>query len=398
MIEKSDAPKKVLIASTSFPLHQDSTSGLFVRRLFEALENRTDVSVLVPDDSVTSASIDGASRVQRFRYAPKRLQNLAHLPGGIPARLRAQPLDILLVPFFLLSYAVRLTVVSRKVDIVQANWAVSGALAGLLKFLGRYRLITTLRGEDVKASPRLINRFFLYLSVKLSDRIVVVSNDMEQIIRRQFPLDVGKIQVINNGVAHEYLEAPCAAISASERPLNLIFVGSLIERKNVKLLVASLLELREQRRSFHLNLVGAGAELTALLQFVEDNELSDFVTFHGELSQSQIQVLLRQCPIYVSASFHEGRPNSALEAMAAGCCLLLSDIDGHRELVGLNERGQLFNSRSNRSLSEALLALEADQTRISALGQEARAFVIREGLTWESCAEQYMKLFESMVD
>jgi len=94
---------KILLLSTSFPLTPSSTSGLFVKYLYDALRERCCVQALTPDDNRTDTSAL-QSGISAFRYAPKKWQKLAHLPGGIPAQLQTNRLAILPVPFFLLSF------------------------------------------------------------------------------------------------------------------------------------------------------------------------------------------------------------------------------------------------------------------------------------------------------
>ena len=74
---------RVLLLSTSYPLRSASSSGIFVRRLADALGNLCDVTVLCPADDVSEPFEAGnLVKLAPFRYAPRRWQRLAQTPGG----------------------------------------------------------------------------------------------------------------------------------------------------------------------------------------------------------------------------------------------------------------------------------------------------------------------------
>ena len=64
---------------------------------------------------------------------------------------------------------------------------------------------------------------------------------------------------------------------------------------------------------------------------------------------------LHAADFFVLASRSEGMPNAALEALACGLPIVLSDIDQHRELLRLvPSMGELFALDDARALSDAI--------------------------------------------
>lgn len=399
VISNETKKHRILMLSTSFPLRNGSASGIFVKHLAIALLRSNHIKVVTADDSVDSVPSVESIDIVRFRYAPRKWQTLAHLPGGIPAQLRVRKYLVLLVPFFLLSYISKVFVHSKKNDLMHANWAVSAVVASLAKVLRKIPLITTLRGEDVKRDQGFLSSIFLKKALRYSDAVVLVSHDMKALLQELYPEYEYKYSVINNGVDSLFLEGGCAAnlLANSIPALKLVFVGSLIQRKNVIFIINALIKVKAENIPFELTIVGDGSERVALEEYVLKSGLSGQVSFVGELPPTEIAQVLKNHPIYISASLHEGRPNSVIEAMASGCCCILSNINGHLELCQNNKTSFSFTLSDEGELCSVLMKLvKAPELGIER-GRLARSFIIDSGLTWASCAEKYGELFDLCI-
>ena len=129
---------QVLQLTSSFPRRAGDVSGIFILDIAATIaEQGVDVTVVAPHDAgaATREVLDGV-HVERFRYAPARLEVLTHR-GGILAALR-YPSRMLLVPPFLLAYLRASVAATRRLrpDVVHAHWwfpgGVMGAIASLL--------------------------------------------------------------------------------------------------------------------------------------------------------------------------------------------------------------------------------------------------------------------------
>src|SRR5690606_12388733 len=93
-------------------------------------------------------TMDGVA-VERFRYAPSRLETLIH-NGGIVANLHSSPWKWLLLPSLLVAMlcAYCVAVVKFKPNLIHAHWLVpAGAVASLLT--KGTPLVVTAHGSDV---------------------------------------------------------------------------------------------------------------------------------------------------------------------------------------------------------------------------------------------------------
>jgi glycosyltransferase involved in cell wall biosynthesis len=107
--------------------------------------------------------------------------------------------------------------------------------------------------------------------------------------------------------------------------------------------------------------------------------------------------LFRQAAIVCLPSYREGMPKALLEAAAAGCAVVTTDVTGCREAVEPGVTGDLVPVRDSGALCEALLSLIKDEPRrqtYGANGQErAKAM-----FSVASVVEQTLEIYEGILD
>lgn len=134
---------------------------------------------------------------------------------------------------------------------------------------------------------------------------------------------------------------PLAAIDACEpvknigfdlpdRPL-LLSVGRLEPLKNVDGLFEALRRIVDRTSCVAL-LCGEGSRHAALTDRIRNAGVQQRIACPGVVSN--VPAYLKRASVFVSLSRYEGTPNAVLEAMAARCPMVLSDIPAHRNLVG----------------------------------------------------------------
>lgn len=390
---------RVTYVSTSFPLGPDSSSGVFVKRLVENLAGKIDATVIAPG-GVRPVEVDPgvAWRLRTFRYAPWRWQILAHQPGGIPVALKRSKWAFLLVPPFLAAMLLACLRAAPRTDIFHANWAICGLIAGLVAKLSGRRLVTTLRGDDfTRAAKSLPDRWILGSCLRLSDRVVTVSEAILAGLRERYPRYADKMSMVPNGVDERFYALPLADADAGQGPgLRCVTIGSLIPRKGVDQILEAMAKLAPGQAS--LTVVGAGPEEQALRELTRRLGLESCVTFIGARAPERIVELLRAVDVLLLASHSEGRPNVVLEAMAAGLPVIATDIDGVNELVRHGETGWLFPDGDISLFSRHLADLSANPRRRLAFGRAGREFMLARGLRWTLSAARYADVYTRCLE
>lgn len=396
----------LLVLTTSYPLHRNSVSGIFVGHLASSLAKRMPVQVLVPDDdrpasestTPNTQNLTGSPSVHPFRYAPKNHQVLAHGEGGIPVALKQSKLAWFWVLPFLVSMAAYVTKRARYSDVVQANWAICGAIAGLTKWLHRRPVVTTFRGEDLN-SRKGLNRLIAKTACAFSDHVVLVSPSQQDALKQLCDTAKKPYRVIFNGVGPEFqLEADAISEKFAEaNHLRIVSVGSLIERKNPVLLLNALAAYPSDYPQLIVRIIGDGPDSSRLRELANSLPGNISLSFLGTLSPDAVAENLRWANLFVSASLGEGRPNAVIEAMAMGCAVMLSRIEAHEALVTHGQSGILFDPESAEELGQCITCYAKNLKGLASLAEKGRESRALESLSWESTADHYLALFSSLM-
>lgn len=171
---------------------------------------------------------------------------------------------------------------------------------------------------------------------KKADLIVANSRGGERMWRELGRLD-GCVLVANgfrstqavsdheNGRTH----SPTSERFASERVI--LSAGRLVRTKRVDLLLQAFEQLGGIP-SVRLVICGDGPERGSLMKTAGSLSCRERVAFVGHLDD--LGPVLSGSAAFVSFSAVEGSPNTVVEAMLAGCPVVASDIEAHRELLG----------------------------------------------------------------
>jgi len=389
---------RLLVVTTSFPLTNQSVSGVFIKNLTEYYPPGIITIVLTPCDN--TMKIDAKTdnyKIFCFRYAPKNLQLIAHQPGGIPVALRNRRSLVFLLPVFILAQLLACIRYSKRVDVIHANWSVNGFIAGLSAWFTGKPVVTTIRGEDVnRAVNSRLSRFFLSFCLHNNYKIVCVSEAITSKVRKMFPQFDQKIVFIPNGVDKKLLAFPIKLSHYNQdSKISVLTVASLIPRKGIDTIVQAIKLVNSS--IIKLIIVGGGPEESNLKQLVNRLQLNSVVSFVGSVPASNIGKYLRSADIFILASYSEGRPNVILEAFAAGIPVLASDIDGNRELINCGKNGLLFTPGSANALSKRLSELLENIDVRNSIAKEGRNYITKNNLIWPETCLRYARLFEEAL-
>lgn len=386
--------KHLGILTTSFPTRQNPGSGIFVSRLVDELARSVSVTVITPDATYDDGFQETGYPVLRFRYAPRRLQLISHQSGGIPVMLRQHRWLHLLLPLFLGSMFLACLRLSRRVDLIHANWAACGAIAGLAGWLARTPVISTLRGSDVaRIQDFAVDRLLLSICLRTNAAVVCVSEAIRDAVGDLYPAYRDRLSCIPNGVGNEFLCIEHRASPSSR--IRFLAIANLIPLKAIDLAIRAF--SKATVTNSELLIIGDGPEKERLTELIHELNLADQVFLQGRISPENIPAELAKADALVLTSKSEGRPNVILEAMAAGLPVVATRIDGVRELLIDGHTGMLFDSGSIDQLADRMRRLATDSALRLQLGASARQSVLDKGLTWSNATQAYLQLYHAVA-
>jgi glycosyltransferase involved in cell wall biosynthesis len=173
-------------------------------------------------------------------------------------------------------------------------------------------------------------------------------------------------------VAHEEAKRLRARLGVSPSSLLIGTVGRMRPEKNQEVLLTTLRRLRVARVDAHLVIAGDGPLREFLVRRAAELEIADRVSFVGELED--VRPVLTALDLFVLPSTAvESFSNAALEAMAVGRPVILSDIGGAREMIDDGVEGYVVSPTELAARLPALIAaLYSDRRKRLQMGQSAR--------------------------
>ena len=169
---------RLLVLASTYPAGPDDATPGFVRDLARQEAAEFDTLVLVPRlPGTPAAERDGALTVQRFRYFPRRWEDLAD--GAILENLRRRRSRWLQVVPFLAAetYALRRAVRRHEPDVLHLHWILPQGLAALVAARKVPWLVTTHGGEMYGLTGPLARRAMRAV-LRRADAVTVVNDDL----------------------------------------------------------------------------------------------------------------------------------------------------------------------------------------------------------------------------
>ncbi|MGH8501853.1 MAG: glycosyltransferase [Gammaproteobacteria bacterium] len=396
----------LLVLSSTFPRWNDDTEPRFVFDLCQRLKSRCNIHVLAPHASGarTFEELHGL-KITRFRYAPARLESLAYT-GGMLARIRNNPVRLLLLPGFVLSaiMATRRLLKTQRVALVHAHWIVPQGLVAIASQLGsgtRVPVLCTAHGGDLYA---LRGRFFVMLKrwiLRRSDGLTVVSAAMHADAMRLTRWPESRCEVIPMGTDLRNLFRPSP--EGAPRGKRLLFVGRLVPKKGLDYLIEALALVRAHHPQATLDVVGSGPEEPRLRARAASLGLWHAIRFHGAVSHAALPQFYRGAAITVVPSVidkdgdREGFGLVAVEALGCGCAVIASDLPAIGDTIRDGVTGLLARAADAAHLAERIASLLEQPALRAKLAAQGRAYVLAR-YDWEHVAARYGELISALIE
>jgi glycosyltransferase involved in cell wall biosynthesis len=395
---------RILFIVSAYPRHEGDVITPWLGESISALRRHgIDVEVLAPAFRGGPSHVDGGVRIHRFRYAPAPWETLSH-DAPIPAQLREQPARFALVPGYLTSMtttAMRLAVTGRY-DVMHAFWPLPHAFPGMAAaHAAGVPLVSTFFGAELHWLPARHRwaRMAVRAIVAESDATTAISNFTAQGLRAIAP--TADPVVIPFGAAiGPRTTSVLDKLPYSATPTELLFVGRLVPRKGVDVLLRAL--ARPVMNETRLTIVGDGGERQRLELLATSLEMTSRVSFAGLAPAADLDAHFRRCDALVLPAVHdplsgtEGLGVVLIEALAYGKPVVASDIGGIPDVVRHGETGLLVPPGDGDALAAALRSLADYPARARAFGEAGRLDVA-DRFSWDRIASRLATLYHDVV-
>lgn len=226
-----------------------------------------------------------------------------------------------------------------------------------------------------------------------TDALVGCSEGVRQVLlERGYPQD--KCMAISNGINTRPFIATPAPLA--DRQQQIIMISRIAKQKDHATLIRAVAKLKSAGIELPLLVVGKGKsklikQLTELSQTLGVASLVQFCGYRSDVPQ-----LLQDSRIFVQCTHYEGMPLTLIEAMAAGCAVIGSEVPGVQETIQANVNGLLHRHADADHLAEQIERLLNDDKLAQQLADHARQQALSE-YSQEQMNHRYYQLFKQLV-
>lgn len=258
-------------------------------------------------------------------------------------------------------------------DIIHCNTPMGSVVTRLAK-TKKPKIIYTAHGFHFFKGASKINWLLYYpmewlLSFK-TDVLICINNEDYVFAKRhlhaksiKYTHGVGfDSKRFNNTLTNEEARAE---LGISEDECVLVTVGDINKRKNHKVLIQALSELKDEK--VHLYIAGWDQMDGAMTALAQDLGVGDKLTCLGYTRQ--LSAYFSAADIYLFPSLQEGLPIALIEAMSWGLPVVASKIRGTTDMVSDGDGGYLLSTQDYKGFAEKIRLLARDKELCTRFGE-----------------------------
>jgi glycosyltransferase involved in cell wall biosynthesis len=233
-------------------------------------------------------------------------------------------------------------------------------------------------------------RSFVRATLRRCDCVIALTAHTQRWLTSEIGQE--RVRYLPNFVRLDAIGAPPDRGARAGAPVQVLFVGWMLEAKGVRELLRAARGLPDARFTL------VGPPEPSFVATLEDQlrELGDRVRVLPSLPHEQVFRLYREADVFVLPTWREGFPNVVIEAMAAGLPVVATPVGAIPEAIEDGRSGLLVPVRDVASLEAALRRLIDDPALRIAVGARARARV-EAVFAFESVIAQLAAIYRDLV-
>jgi glycosyltransferase involved in cell wall biosynthesis len=250
------------------------------------------------------------------------------------------------------------------------------------------------KNTDKKAYMRMpgpLNNFYDIFLAKGCCGIIANGNAYEQIKKRDIVND--KLHFVNIGV-YEFdkeklidKEVFKKSIGVNTDEFVILFVGRLIDIKNIPMLLKGFTLFLEKEKNSKLIIVGNGNKKDDLTDLVNSLNIQKNVLLTGNLDKEELGNYYNIADICALTSHYDNFPNVLVEAMSFGIPCIGTNVGGIPSIIEDGVNGYIVEADN-----EQMLAKKLEQCKFKSFDREYIEEKIQSKYSWNNSAKKLTKV------
>ena len=215
-------------------------------------------------------------------------------------------------------------------------------------------------------------------ALKHARKIIAVSENTKNDLVELYGGNPEKIEVVHHGFKNV-------------RPLGsnirtdpyILFIGRIETKKNIQGLIKAFYLLKKKYQAPHKLVLIGPIPRSGLF----DTKRSD-IEFFGYVSEQKKQQLLKNAEMFILPSFYEGFGMPILEAQAAGCPVITSNVSSMPEVAG--QGAILIEPKNIEQIAESMYKIINDSQLKKDLIEKGYENIKK--FSWQKCAQETLEI------
>jgi glycosyltransferase involved in cell wall biosynthesis len=391
---------KILYITTAYPRSDsDVITPWLVETITRLRSAGHDVRVFTSSYRGLGNQTIGGVPVYRFRYSPKRWEDLTHDEMAMDRIKRSIRYKFLLINYLLCGTVAAWRLCRReRFDIIHVHWPLPHSLFGYAAARASDApTVISFHGAELMVVNNVVRlaRPFLHWAIRTAGAVTANSTHTVKAIQKIYDRPVNIIPFGTAAGAYSESDQP-----KSDGTKQLLFVGRLVERKGLPHLIDAL-GILAKHMPVHLNIVGSGPEEPRLKELARDRGLEQSITFHGRISPDELSRHYSRCDAFVLPAIVDSRGDTEglgvviIEAMSFRRPVVASGVGGIVDLVIDGKTGLSVPEKDSPALAEAIARVLTDPDLAQRLGRAGYEHV-QQNYSWPAIIKRLDDLYREL--
>ena len=207
---------------------------------------------------------------------------------------------------------------------------------------------------------------------KYNNTFIAISFDAQKYALNNLPNCFKKnMFFIPNAIDFKHFENKSVKSVKSQANINLVTIGSLVEKKNQAFLVPVVSILKGWGYNTKLQIVGEGPNRNKIIQEIHDFEMEKSIFLPGN---SDVEEFYWNADLYVHSATYEPFGLVLLEAMAAGLPVVCLDGKGNRDLIEQGKNGYMVLEQNPELFAQKVYEIWKEKALYKSMSEYAVEF------------------------